>query len=690
VKRCGIGLAAMMICVSAHAIERIHITAAQVSMDDAAMENIDARLILSADDKAFLTLDADRIQPPERIAQQTGSVEQLRFRCIDMVIREPHVGCGRLAVSVNASQLPPLAFDGSFTLQTDSGNLRLTGAGPRLADQRLDMDVSVTGAQIDAALTLPATPLPTLLTFFAPWFELPEGANLAGDAALSVNFTTGPGSTHANIDLRVSGVDFQNPEATWIAEDLALDLNADIDLTQQPLAWQARIAGDTGQFLGGPVLLDLARNPLAVEAQGAFDGQTLTVSRFDSHQQDLARAQGDALLTIAPFSLTHARVELETLQFPDAYTSYLQLVLVTTPFNQLTTSGHLSGALTIADGLPVQADLLVNGFAFSDESRNLNVTGVDADVHWAADQTGPPRPSWLSWESAQGWGIEGAASRVDFAAHDSDFQLLQPARLPLFDGALIIQRLAVEHAGETQMTGEFAATIEPIDMHPVSRALGLPEFSGTLSGVIPGLRYHDEIMELDGIIEAEVFGGVVIARQLSISQPLSRFPQLRADVLARQLDLQTLTEVFDFGNITGRIDMDLTGLETYGTRPTRFDFSFHNSPGDRTKRRISQRAVENLSNFGGGGGGVAAALQSGALKFFDSFNYKAIGLSCQLRNDVCLMDGVGQARKGGFYVVRGRGLPRIDIIGNQNRVDWPRLVSQIAQAISNSGGIVVN
>ena len=33
----------------------------------------------------------------------------------------------------------------------------------------------------------------------------------------------------------------------------------------------------------------------------------------------------------------------------------------------------------------------------------------------------------------------------------------------------------------------------------------------------------------------------------------------------------------------------------------------------------------------------------------------------------------------GYYIVRGRGLPRIDIIGNQGRVAWPQLIAQIVE-----------
>ena len=98
--------------------------------------------------------------------------------------------------------------------------------------------------------------------------------------------------------------------------------------------------------------------------------------------------------------------------------------------------------------------------------------------------------------------------------------------------------------------------------------------------------------------------------------------------------------------------------------------------------------MSNLSSIGGGSGGsVTAALQGGFLRFFDSFRYERLGLSCRLANDVCHMDGVAPAETG-YYIVKGSGLPRIDVIGNQRRVAWTRLVRQLA-AITESGELVI-
>jgi hypothetical protein len=365
----------------------------------------------------------------------------------------------------------------------------------------------------------------------------------------------------------------------------------------------------------------------------------------------------------------------------------VQLALATTPFNQLKTEGRAEARVTIRNTLPASADLLVHDLHFSDTSRNLDVAGVNSELHWTADVT-DPRASWLSWESSRGWGIVGAKSRLAFTASGRDFQLLKPARLPFFDGALLINRLAAEDIGSASLSGVFDANIEPISVAPIAKAMGWPEFAGKLSGRIPGLTYKENMLSLQGNVEADVFDGRVIASNLRVRDPLGQWPRLYGNVVASNLDLDLITRTFEFGSITGRLDVTLANLETFNWTPVSFDLKLATPPGDKSRHRISQRAVQNLSDIGGGGGGVAAALQSGALKFFDDFGYDRLGLSCRLRNDVCQMAGAGSAGSG-FYIVKGAGLPRIDIIGNNQRVDWPLLMQQVREAVANPQGIDV-
>jgi hypothetical protein len=136
--------------------------------------------------------------------------------------------------------------------------------------------------------------------------------------------------------------------------------------------------------------------------------------------------------------------------------------------------------------------------------------------------------------------------------------------------------------------------------------------------------------------------------------------------------------------LSGSID----DLQLFNWQPIAFDAKLFTPPDDRSKHRISQRAVENIGSIGGGGGGVTAALSSGFLRFFDDFRYDRLGLSCRLENDICYMNGVAPAPNGGYELVKGSGVARNDVIGGARRVDWPRLVQQLI-AVTESGGPVV-
>ena len=249
--------------------------------------------------------------------------------------------------------------------------------------------------------------------------------------------------------------------------------------------------------------------------------------------------------------------------------------------------------------------------------------------------------------------------------------------LPIFDGGLAIDTLRVRHAGTEEMYVRFDAEVRPISVALLSRAFGWPEFQGTLAGSIPGLQLAAGRRDARRQPRCEVFDGRVAVRELSLREPLGKFPRMHASIGVENLDLALVTQTFEFGMITGRLSGYISDLETFGWMPESFDAFLFTPPDDDSKHRISQRAVTNLSSIGGGsGGGVAAALQGGFLKFFDDFRYDRLGLSCRLANDVCIMGGVLPA-PGGYYIVKGSGLPRIDVIGSQSRVAWTTLVRQL-------------
>jgi hypothetical protein len=268
---------------------------------------------------------------------------------------------------------------------------------------------------------------------------------------------------------------------------------------------------------------------------------------------------------------------------------------------------------------------------------------------------------------------------VDFVAYGMNFALTRPTKLPIFDGALAIDHFVMGNLGAPDMEVAFKGAVEPISMSELAKAFGWPEFSGTLAAQIPGVTLKNDVLTFDGNVESKVFGGSVVGSNLRLQNPLGNFPQFFADVRARDLDLGLVTQTFEVGTITGKLEADVLGLELFAWSPVKFDARLATPQGDKSRHRISAKAVSSLSNVGGGGGGVVQALQSGVLKFFDEYNYDKLGITCRLRGDVCEMSGVEPAPNG-YYIVKGKGVPRIDIVGNQGRVNWNQLLSSIQTA----------
>jgi len=167
---------------------------------------------------------------------------------------------------------------------------------------------------------------------------------------------------------------------------------------------------------------------------------------------------------------------------------------------------------------------------------------------------------------------------------------------------------------------------------------------------------------------------------------LGALPRVTADVRARRLDLRTLTAAFSLGRITGRLDGDVDGLRLLDWRPVAFDARLHSTPGDTSGRHISQRAIDMLSSIGGGPTGL---LSRGFLGLFQEFAYDRIGIRCVLRDGRCAMDGIGPARskdgRDGYYLVKGRLLPRVDVVGYARDVSWDSLVGQLEAARASDG-----
>jgi len=637
-----------------------------------------------------VTLDLSRGDPVAqvRIAQVAvpapiGPLRNVRVDCTKIYVREPTIACREGTLVADGGPTKNITLKVSTEYDTERRALIARGSELPLAGGQAQFSgaFDATGWSIEGrAETLDITQVRTLVL---PWFKAPETLQFTGHVQVAGQASDRGEGLQMSADVTSSDFNLQNQAGTVIAENVVGTVRATATQTAAGLDVQGRVEGTRGQALAGPVLLDLNANALAIEARGQLNGETLNFSDITLTQKNLSQARGQARVQLGEMPrVVLAHVDLANLQFPAAYTSYLQIPLASTDFGQLTTTGSVHGSLDINDNTVTQLALYLSGMNINDQKSAFSMNGVAADLHWSWDENIQVTPSTLSWNSASAYGLSGGATRLEFRARGRNFELTKPARLPVFDGAVLVNRLDTRKIGTPDLELDFDAAIEPISMSRLSKAFGWPELSGQLSGTIPGLSYRSGVLTVDGDIAASVFDGSVVARGLKLENPLGPWPRLHADVTARRLDLSLVTNTFEVGSITGRMDADILGLELFNWSPVEFDARLYSTPGDTSKKLISAKAVGSISTVAGGGAGVIQQLQSGVLKFFDDYRYERLGIACRLENDVCTMSGIEPARTG-YYLVKGRGVPRIDVIGNQGEVAWPQLVSQLSSGIKN-------
>ena len=109
------------------------------------------------------------------------------------------------------------------------------------------------------------------------------------------------------------------------------------------------------------------------------------------------------------------------------------------------------------------------------------------------------------------------------------------------------------------------------------------------------------------------------------------------------------------------------------------------SPGDYP-RKISQKAVENITALGGAS--AAAAIQRMFLRFFEQFDYEKLGWSCRLEKGVCRMGGVENTAQG-YVIVKGSGVPALSVMGYNRDVNWEVLLERVKRVAQDNVRAVV-
>lgn len=454
------------------------------------------------------------------------------------------------------------------------------------------------------------------------------------------------------------------------------------------LQLQSHLLG--GEVLAGPVYMKLPPTPIAATLDASLADTHWRVHAFEWRDPGVLdfNANGE-LAPLDAQPLKSLQLDVREAKLGPALQRYAQSWLASKGYGELSAAGALSGSLAFGgDGLERFA-FVAAGVDLRDGAGRFAFRGIDGGVDW--NTHGDTPATTLGWQSIELFRIPLGAARARLESRRRAIVLAEPLTVDVLGGQWRIEKLSLQPRsprGE-RYTASFA--LAGIEMAQLSAALGWPHFGGNLSGGIPEIEFSGDTIELRGGLDLYVFDGHVGVSGVSLERPFGVAPSLRADVHFENLDLDQVTSAFSFGGMSGRLMGTIAGLRLVDWSPVAFDAWLRTSGGGR----MSYKAVDDITAIGGGGG-LSANLQTMALKMFDTFGYRRLGIRCKLRDEVCLMGGIdplpAQAAAGsadaGYTIVEGSSLPRIMIVGHRRRVDWPTLVRRLEEATQGQGPVI--
>jgi len=607
---------------------------------------------------------AERIRLPEPF----GTVQAARVECAHLRLTPGGLRCDDARLWGRSGELALHGHPVRLAWERASGRVTLAGAWPGWFGGRGDFHASfepTRGWRVRADLR--GLELPALATFDRLPLELPvELQRGRGDLALHWD-QAGP----LQAEVAVHGLAFSDAAGLRAGEDLAGRLRLGGDGRR----WDLGLTLEEGVAFVSPVFVDLdSDGPLTLEVDRLhldLPDRAGAAARARLDWDGVASAEAEAPAfdpTAGIDGAFRARVQRPA----PLYEAVLAPLLAGTPLGELEAAGELTGALELQGSRPQSAWLRWHGVDLEDRRGRYGLFGAQGELDWSA--AAPGSPGALRVEGAHVYGLPLDAFVARLRALPAGIELLEGTEIPVLDGALRVAALRLLQTADGPDV-HFEGGIRAISLEPMTQVLGWPRVSGQLAGVIPRVRYERGDLNVDGRLLVQVFDGEVLLRDVYVHELFGRAPELGLSATIERLELERLTRAFDLGRVQGRISGHVNDLVMIDWSPVHMDLELMTPDVDPGRRRISQRAVENITELGGG---LQAAASMFFLQMFENFAYRRLGFRCELRGEVCTAAGVADRPDGGFVLVQGGGLPRIDVIGYNRRVDWPELMARLA------------
>lgn len=490
--------------------------------------------------------------------------------------------------------------------------------------------------------------------------------------------TNAPISRGLEMQLAVKEAKFSDAAGLHAGERLTGVLNLSAHEASDGWRWQSVFEWQAGELFWQPFYF--AEGNKRFEIRGRYQSPVLEIEQATLSLPEVGTMQSQSRFNLDTQTFELLKLQAKAVDFKGLYLAFIQPLLPDSVFGHLNVEGKADWSFEAKDMHPLKFRLDISDASVEDQLGKFGFSHLNAHLPWDYDQ-----PQQISLGYQSGHVLNIPLGKTQWQANVNRFSITTPAlSLPVLDGALIFEDVSAAWVQQS-MVWHLKMDMQPISMTSFSQALGWPVMRGQINGQIPLVTYANHALRMQGEMYFSLFKGQVGLSELVVDNPLGSVPRLYANLRMREIDMGEMTRTFNFGSITGKLEGDIQHLRLQNWKPVYMDAHLQTADGP-FERKVSQRAVENITALGGEG--TAAALQRTFLRFFKEFGYEKIGLRCELRGDVCKMSGV-EPIPGGFVIVKGEGIPSVNVNGYTEYISWKDILARMRRITDSNSKMIV-
>ncbi len=626
-----------------------------------------------------LTLTIDKLSLPLPV----DDLNLINIQCSSFTWQNRELLCTKGLAKMRSKRWQSQAANFSFHIREKDSTLKLTGlqlAGGTVsidAEERNDQwQIQINAKAVNAALMQKLLQQPAL-------FKVKDGhidfkLNASGSHTLIESFT---------LTTELNGLTGQTKDGRFATEKATLESRLKAQKNKGLWQWQSHSRFKSGALYIDPLYLEADGQSIVLDAQGNWNGwhnrAEIQYASFN-HATVLALSGSVIAHYDKNVKLEKADLSLRSDDLQKLSALYLKPFFEQTALEGVSFSGTINADLSISQDSLTRLTATVNKLAVKDAAGRVKVEGGVGTINWSNNEIFN-QPSRFAWQQLQLYALPIGPSRLLFLSRTGSFRLLEKTTLPFLGGIIAINQLGWQAKKQQEPDIYFAGSLNKVSLEQWSKALNWTPLSGTISGNIPRVEYSNKTLSLGGEINIKVFDGDIKITKLASSGLFTDFSKFYSDIEINNLDLDQLTSKFEFGGITGKLSGFVRQLYLENWHPVTFYAWLGTPDNDDSRHRISQKAVKNIASIGGGG--ASDILSRSFLSIFETFGYDKIGIGCYLHNGVCQLMGV-KATDQGYAIITGGGLPRIDVIGYNSRLDWNVLMERLKRITASDKVII--